>query len=57
MLSQVYSSIIIIIKTSSTGPSGKNEIVYKLLTQPLKHQHHGNLKSKLREANNDCLLP
>ena len=49
--------IIIIIKTSSTVPSEKNKIVYKLLTQPNKHLHRENLKNKLREATNDWLLP
>ena len=49
--------IIIIIKTSSTGPSGKNKTVYKLLTQPHKHLRHGKFKSKLREATKDWLLP
>ena len=33
--------IIIIIKTGNTGPSGKNKIVYKLLTQLPKHRRHG----------------
>ena len=47
--------IIIIIKTSSTGQSMKNKIVYKLLTQP--HTHHGKLKNKLMEATNDLQLP
>ena len=30
-----------IIKTSSTGPSGKIKVVYKLLSQPHKHLRHG----------------
>ena len=34
----------IIIKTSSTGQSGKNKVVYKLLSQPHKHLRHGKLK-------------
>ena len=38
--------IILIIKTSSTGPRGKNKIVYKLRTQPHKHLHHRKLKTK-----------
>ena len=38
---------IIIIKTTSTGPSGKNKIDYKLLTQLHKRLHHGKLKNKL----------
>ena len=29
--------LIIIIKTSSTSPNGKNDVVYKLLSQPRKH--------------------
>ena len=45
--------LIIIIKTSSTGPPGKNKIVYKLLTQPHKQLQHGKLKNKRREATND----
>ena len=49
--------VIIIIKTSSTGQSEKNKIVYKLLTQPHKHLHHRKLKNKLGEATNDWLLP
>ena len=45
---------IIIIKTSSTGPGGKNKIVYKLLSQPHKHAlGHGKLKKKLGKATND----
>ena len=36
--------IIINIKTSSTGPSWKNKVVYKLLSQPHKHLCHGKLK-------------
>ena len=46
--------VIIIIKTSSTGPSMKNKIVYKLLTQP--RTHHGKLKNKLMEATNNLQL-
>ena len=35
------------------GSSGKNEIVYKLLSQPHKHLRHGKLrKTQLREATN-----
>ena len=49
--------IIIIIKTSSTGPSGKDKIVYKLLTQPHKQLHHAKLKNKLREATNEIDWP
>ena len=48
---------IIIIKTSSSDPSGKNKIVYKLLMQPHKHLLHGNTENKLMEATNDWLLP
>ena len=33
-ISEIQHLIIIIIKTSSTGPSEKNKIVYKLLSQP-----------------------
>ena len=43
--------IISIIKTSSTGPSGKNRVVYKLISQPHKHLRHGKMKkTQLREA-------
>ena len=57
--SQIHPTIIIIIiiKISSTGQSGKNKIVYKLLTQTHKHQHHIKQKNKLIEATNDWLLP
>ena len=34
--SKVYYKIIIIFKTNNTGPSGKNKIVHKLLSQPHK---------------------
>ena len=44
--------IIINIKTSSPGPSWKNKIVYKLISQPHKHLCNRKLK-KLREATND----
>ena len=44
--------IIIIIKTSSTGPSGKNKIAYKYLLKHHKHLRHEKLKKKLREATN-----
>ena len=37
-------TIIVIIKTSSTGPSGKSKVAYKLLSQPHKHLRHGKLK-------------
>ena len=39
--------IIIIIKTSITGPSWKNKIVYKLLSQPHKHLRHRKLKKRV----------
>ena len=42
--------IIIIIKTSSTDPSGKNKIVYKLLTQPHKHLRHGKTEKQTQES-------
>ena len=42
---------IIIIKTSSTGPSEKNKVVNKLLSQPHKNLRHGKLKkAQLGEA-------
>ena len=40
---------IIIIKTSSAGPSGSNKVAYKLLSQPQKHLRYENLKTQLRE--------
>ena len=47
---------IIIIKTSSTGTSLINKVVYKFLLQPHKHLSHGKLKkTQLREATNDWL--
>ena len=50
--------LFIIIKTSSTDPSGKNKVVYKLLSQPHKHLRHGKLKkAQLREATNGWLHP
>ena len=49
--------IIIIIKTSSTGPYAKNKIVYKLISQLQKHLSHGCGKTQLSEATNDWLLP
>ena len=50
--------IIIIITTSRTGPSGKNNVVSKLLSQPHKLLRHGKLKkTELREATNGCLHP
>ena len=53
-----YYFIIIIIETSSSGPSVKNETVYKLLSQPLTHLRHGLLKkSQLRGTTNGWLQP
>ena len=43
-MQEVYKIIIIIIKTSSTGPSEINKVVYKLLSQPHKHLRQGKLK-------------
>ena len=55
---QSLKSIIIIIKTSNTGPSRKNEVVHKLLPQRLKHLSHWKLnKTKLGEATNGWLHP
>ena len=48
---------IIIIKTSSTGSSGKNKIVYKLLLQPHKHQLHGKLKNTTQGTNQRLTSP
>ena len=43
--------IIIIVKTSCTGPSGNNKIVYKLLSQSHKHLRHGKLKNTTQGSN------
>ena len=41
-----------------TGPSGKNNVVYKFLSQPHKHLRHRKLKkAQLREATNSWLHP
>ena len=48
--------IIIIIKISSTGTSGKNKVVYKSLSKPHKHLRYRKLKkTQLREATNGWL--
>ena len=45
-------------KTSRKGPSLKNRVVNKLLSQPHKHLCHGKLnKTQLREATNSRLHP
>ena len=49
--------IIIIIKTSSTGPSRKNKIVYKLLTQPHKHLRHGKTEKQAKGSNQRLTAP
>ena len=50
--------IIIIIETSSTDPSWKNKVDYKLLSQPHKHLRHGKLtKTQLmKQPTVDCNL-
>ena len=50
--------VIIIIKTSRTGPRGKNKIVYKLPSQPHHHPRHGNLKkhNSGKRPTVDCTL-
>ena len=46
------SIIIIIIKTTSTGPSdNKNKIVYKSITQPHKHLRHGKNETQTHGNN------
>ena len=51
-LSPLLESIIIIIKTSSTGPSdNKNKIVYKSITQPHKHLRHGKIETRTHGNN------
>ena len=55
---QIYLLKYIIIKTSSTGPSWKNNIIYKWFSQPHKHLRQGKLKTtQLREAINGWLPP
>ena len=55
-VSSSQCGIITIIKTCSTGPSWKNKVVYKLLSQPIKHLLHRKLKkTQLREATNGWL--
>ena len=51
-------TLIIIIKTSSRGPSGKNKIVYKFHSQPHKHLRHEKLKKKqlMETTIVDCTL-
>ena len=44
IVNELIIIIIIIMKTVSRGPSGKNKIVYKLLSQPHKNLRHGKLK-------------
>ena len=44
---------IIIIKTSSTGSSGENKVVYKFLSQPHKHLRHRKLKKPTVECTLD----
>ena len=44
-----YNAVIIITndnKTSSTGQSGQNKIVYKLLKQPNEHLRHGKTEKQ-----------
>ena len=45
----------IIIKTSRTGPSVKNKVIYKLLSQPHKHLLHE--KRKRNQQLNSPLNP
>ena len=47
----MFLSFIIIIKTSSTDQSGKNKIVYKLLTQPQKQLLHGKTEKQIQGNN------
>ena len=44
-------TIIIIIRTSSAGQSGKNKMVYKLSTQPHKHLRHGKTEKQTQGIN------
>ena len=51
--------LFIIIKSSSSGPRGKNKIVYKLISLPHKHLHHGKQENTTRgkQLSNNWLLP
>ena len=52
----IFIIIVIISKTCKTGPSRKNKVVYKLLSQPHKQPRHAKLKkTRLREATNGWL--
>ena len=47
-----YLMLINIMKTNSKGASGKNRIVYKLRSQPHKHQRHGKVKKSTAQRSN-----
>ena len=49
--------IIIIIKTSSSGPSGKIKIGFKLLTQPQKYLRHGKTEKQTQGSNQRLTAP
>ena len=51
------TSLFIIIKTSSTGPSGKNKIVHKLLSQPHKHLTTENWRAPTQGSNQRLTAP
>ena len=53
----IIINISIIIETISTGPSGKNKIVYKLLTQPHNHLRHGNTEKENQGSNQRLTAP
>ena len=53
----LYTIINIIIKTGSTGPSGKNKIVHKLLMQPHKDLHHRKTEKQTQESNQWLTTP
>ena len=44
-------------KTSSTGPSGKNKIVYKFISQPQQHLRQGKLKNTTQGSNQRLTAP
>ena len=54
-----HAHFIIIVKTTHVhSPSGKNNVVYKLHSQPHKHLRQGKLKKpQLKEATNGRLHP
>ena len=54
---QLIIIIVVIIKTSSTFPSWKNKIVYKLHTQSHKHLRHGKTEKQTQGSNERLTAP